>query len=122
MLLLLLAAGGGLVGIYHVNAMTRAEREERGEGSCDGSCDSRDTLLPCACDQSQECYYQNIAPGENIEYPEIVKNKLENKLSEHFTVVTINISKIDWLYLSSTGHTRVKFLKNNGFTGQWIAP
>tara|TARA_B110000967_G_scaffold9634_1_gene9682 strand:- start:258 stop:887 length:630 start_codon:yes stop_codon:yes gene_type:complete len=72
--------------------------------------------------QSQECYYQNIAPGENIEYPEIVKNKLENKLSEHFTVVTINISKIDWLYLSSTGHTRVKFLKNNGFTGQWIAP
>jgi RecG-like helicase len=72
--------------------------------------------------QSQECYYQNISPGENIEYPEIVKNKLENKLSENFTVVTINISKIDWLYLSSTGHTRVKFLKNNGFTGQWIAP
>ena len=72
--------------------------------------------------QSQECYYQNIAPGENIEYPEIVKNKLENKLSENFTVITINISKIDWLYLSSKGHTRVKFLKNNGFTGQWIAP
>ena len=72
--------------------------------------------------QSQECYYQNISPGENIEYPEIVKNKLENKLSENFTVITININKIDWLYLSSKGHTRVKFLKNNGFTGQWIAP
>ena len=72
--------------------------------------------------QSQECYYQNISPGENIEHPEIVENKRENKLSENFTVVTINISKIDWLYLSSTGHTRVKFLKNNGFTGQWIAP
>ena len=72
--------------------------------------------------QSKECYYQNISPGANIEYPEIVKNKLENKLSENFTVVTINISKIDWLYLSSTGHTRVKFLKNNGFIGQWIAP
>ena len=51
--------------------------------------------------QSQECYYQNISPGENIEYPEIVKNKLENKLSENFTVITININKIDWLYLSS---------------------
>ena len=72
--------------------------------------------------QSQECYYQNISPGENIEYPEIVKNKLENKLSENFTVITININKIDWLYLSSKGHTRVKFLKNNGFAGQWIAP
>ena len=72
--------------------------------------------------QSQECYYQNISPGRNIESPEIVKNKLENKLSENFTVITINISKIDWLYLSSKGHTRVKFLKNDGFTGQWIAP
>ena len=72
--------------------------------------------------QSQECYYQNISPGKNIESPGIVKNKLENKLSENFTVVTININKIDWLYLSSAGHTRVKFLKNDGFTGQWIAP
>ena len=72
--------------------------------------------------QSQECYYQNISPGQNIESPEIVKNKLENKLSKNFTVITINISKIDWLYLSSKGHTRVKFLKNNGFIGQWIAP
>ena len=72
--------------------------------------------------QSQECYYQNISPCQNIESPEIVKNKLENKLSKNFTVITINISKIDWLYLSSKGHTRVKFLKNDGFTGQWIAP
>ena len=72
--------------------------------------------------QSQECYYQNISPGKNIESPGIVKNKLENKLSENFTVITININKIDWLYLSSAGHTRVKFLKNDGFTGQWIAP
>ena len=72
--------------------------------------------------QSKECYYQNISPGKNIESPGIVKNKLENKLSENFTVVTININKIDWLYLSSAGHTRVKFLKNNGFIGQWIAP
>ena len=72
--------------------------------------------------QSQECYYQNISPGENIEYPEIVKNKLENKLSENFTVITINISKIDWLYLSSKVHTRVKFLRDNDFIGQWVAP
>ena len=72
--------------------------------------------------QSKECYYQNISPGKNIESPGIVKNKLENKLSENFTVITININKIDWLYLSSAGHTRVKFLKNDGFTGQWIAP
>ena len=72
--------------------------------------------------QSQECYYQNISPGQNIKSPEIVKNKLENKLSKTFTVITINLSKIDWLYLSSKGHTRVKFLKNDGFTGQWIAP
>ena len=72
--------------------------------------------------QSQECYYQNIAPGKDIKYPEIVKNQLENKLSKNFTVITINIHKIEWLYLSSTGHTRVKFLKDREFSGQWIAP
>jgi len=72
--------------------------------------------------QSKECYYQNISPGDDIKYPSIVKNKLENTLSKDFTVITININKIDWLYLSSTGHTRAKFLKNDGFSGQWIAP
>ena len=44
------------------------------------------------------------------------------KLSQNFTVITININKIDWLYLSSAGHTRVKFMKENQFLGQWIAP
>ena len=72
--------------------------------------------------QSQECYYQNVAPGKDIQYPEIVKNQLENKLSKNFTVITINIHRIEWLYLSSTGHTRVKFLKDKKFSGQWIAP
>ena len=72
--------------------------------------------------QSKECYYQNITPGKIVEDPKIVKNKLENKLSQNFTVITININKIDWLYLSSAGHTRVKFMKENQFLGQWIAP
>ena len=72
--------------------------------------------------QAQECYYQNVAPGKDIQYPEIVKNQLENKLSKNFTVITINIHRIEWLYLSSTGHTRVKFLKDKKFSGQWIAP
>ena len=72
--------------------------------------------------QSKECYYQNIRPGESIKHPDMVENHLENELSQNFTVITININKIEWLYLSSMGHSRVEFLRENKFYGQWIAP
>ena len=36
--------------------------------------------------QSQECYYQNITPGKDIEYPGMVKNQLEKKLSENLDI------------------------------------
>jgi len=75
--------------------------------------------------QSKQCYFQNIAPGEIIDSPNQVQiENLDNLniISENFVIVKINISIIDWLYLSSKGHRRAKFDKNIDFEGSWVAP
>ncbi len=73
-------------------------------------------------DQSKECYYQNINPGDVIDSPDDVKTKIINETSISFTIVDININSIDWLSLSASGHTRARFMKENKFDGEWIAP
>ena len=72
--------------------------------------------------QSKQCYYQNINPGESIGSPGEVKTLLNNDISKNFTIIDIGIVKIDWLHLSSSGHTRAKFNRENKFQGEWIAP
>ena len=75
--------------------------------------------------QSKQCYFQNIAPGEIIDGPNQVQMKNIddlNIISKNFAIVKINISIIDWLYLSSKGHRRAKFDKSRDFEGSWIAP
>ena len=72
--------------------------------------------------QSKECYYQNINPGDTIDSPDLVKSEIKEEISSSFSIIDINIIKIDWLHLSSLGHTRAKFTKENNFQGEWIAP
>ncbi|MBC8299920.1 MAG: pyridoxamine 5'-phosphate oxidase family protein [Pelagibacterales bacterium] len=75
--------------------------------------------------QSKQCYFQNIAPGEIIDNPNQVQMENPddlNIISKNFAIIKINISMIDWLYLSSKGHRRVKFDKNRDFEGSWASP
>ena len=72
--------------------------------------------------QTKECYFQNITPGQPINNPNLVKSVIKDRISENFIIITIHINKIDWLYLSSKGHKRIKFLAQDNFKGEWIAP
>ena len=72
--------------------------------------------------QSRECYFQTINPGKTIEHPDNVTSKYNQKMSENFTIIDINILRIDWLYLSASGHSRAKYTKENNYEGEWIAP
>jgi len=72
--------------------------------------------------QSKECYYQNINPGNTIDSPNNVITEANEEMSKSFSIIDINITKIDWLLLSSLGHTRARFTKENYFQGEWIAP
>ena len=72
--------------------------------------------------QSKECYYQNIKPGDVIDDPDDVKTENNNQMSNSFSIIDINIIKIDWLCLSASGHTRARFVKENKYNGEWVAP
>tara|TARA_Y100000748_G_scaffold291538_1_gene279133 strand:- start:430 stop:1005 length:576 start_codon:yes stop_codon:yes gene_type:complete len=72
--------------------------------------------------QSKECYFQNINPGKTVDNPDQIKTEKRNEMSKSFSIIDIKVIKIDWLLLSASGHTRVKFTKDNNFNGEWIAP
>ena len=72
--------------------------------------------------QSKECYFQNINPGKTVGNPDQIKTEKRNEMSKSFSIIDIKVIKIDWLLLSASGHTRVKFTKENNFNGEWIAP
>ena len=73
-------------------------------------------------DQSKLCYFQNINPGSTIRKPDDIEQNLQNEMSNAFVIITVYIKKTDWLYLSHSGHKRVKFFDNKVNSGIWIAP
>lgn len=85
----------------------------------DKKCHNRWNLMST---QSKECYFQNIKPGTRIHAPADVHVDRREELSPDFSVISIEIFSIDWLLLSSKGHKRLKFEKENNFKGYWIAP
>ena len=63
-----------------------------------------------------------LKPGNYIDNPDVVKTESIDLLSENFSIITIKVNSIDWLYLSANGHTRAEYLRSNNFSGKWIAP
>ena len=73
-------------------------------------------------DMSKECYFQEPSPGKTIEkYDNFTKNII-NKESESFTVIDIQIEKIDWLYLKRQGHRRANIFINDASKDTWVSP
>ena len=72
--------------------------------------------------QSKLCYFQNINPGSTIRKPDDIEQNLQDEMSKAFVIITVYIKKTDWLYLSHSGHKRVKFFDNKVNSGIWIAP
>ena len=55
-------------------------------------------------DMSKECYFQLPNPGERIERYDDFSKKIIDENSEAFSVIDVDIEKIDWLYLLSLIH------------------
>ena len=60
-------------------------------------------------DLSKLCYFQNHNPGRKIANPNEVKQSPNDSMSKLFTIINVDIEKIDWLYLSRHGHKRAFF-------------
>tara|TARA_B100001123_G_scaffold447781_1_gene606416 strand:+ start:344 stop:925 length:582 start_codon:yes stop_codon:yes gene_type:complete len=71
---------------------------------------------------ARDCYMYDEKPGTRIKNPKSIKKNTANKANKNFSLININIQSIEWLYLSSSGHRRVSFNKENSFVGDWIVP
>ena len=52
-------------------------------------------------DMSKECYFQVPNPGTTMERYNDFSKEITDKKSEAFSVIDVDIVKIDWLYLKS---------------------
>ena len=59
-------------------------------------------------DMSKECYFQNPLPGTKLKNFDSFTTHSSNNESDHFSVITIEIDVIDWLYLKREGHRRAE--------------
>jgi len=71
---------------------------------------------------ARNCYLIDKKSGSLINSPADVHQEHNNEASKNFSLININIKKIEWLYLSSSGHRRVSFNEHNLFKGNWIVP
>ncbi len=71
---------------------------------------------------SKECYFQNPLPDTKINNFDDFSKDIINKQSDFFSVVNINIRRIDWLYLKREGHRRANIFINTPQDDVWVAP
>ena len=72
---------------------------------------------------SKKCYIVDKAPGSTSDKPtsgykkeheiELPNEEILNSGYENFTLVSMEVSEIEWLYLHRHGHRRAKFIINN---------
>ena len=71
---------------------------------------------------SKECYFQNPLPDTKINnFNDFSKNVVDSQ-SDYFSVININLIKIDWLYLKREGHRRAHIFIDVPQNDTWIAP
>ncbi len=76
---------------------------------------------------SRICYQVTGAPGSPVDGPAAVAFDADatGEGADHFLVLRIAISRIEWLYLAHEGHRRAAFAWDDGarrWAGQWLVP
>ena len=73
-------------------------------------------------DMSKECYFQVPSPGTIMERYNDFSKEIIDKKSEAFSVIDVDIEKIDWLYLKREGHRRANIFVNESSKDTWVCP
>ena len=71
---------------------------------------------------SKECYFQNPSPDTQIHNFDDFSKSITNNQSKDFSLININIKRIDWLYLKREGHRRANIFINTPQNDMWLAP
>jgi hypothetical protein len=71
---------------------------------------------------SKECYFQVPNPGTIMERYNDFSKEIIDKKSEAFSVIDVDIEKIDWLYLKREGHRRANIFVKESTKDTWVSP
>jgi pyridoxamine 5'-phosphate oxidase len=77
---------------------------------------------------SRVCYRMPAGPGTPLEDPASVSPEPANSAEpyagrEHFAVIRMAVTRVDWLYLAARGHRRALFeWEGTAWRGGWLVP
>ena len=67
-------------------------------------------------------YFQVPNPGTTMERYNDFSKEITDKKSEAFSVIDVDIVKIDWLYLKREGHRRANIFVKESAKDTWVSP
>ena len=73
-------------------------------------------------DMSKECYFQVPSPGTIMNKYNEFSKEIIDKESDAFSVVDVDVEKIDWLYLKREGHRRANIFIKESAIDTWVSP
>ncbi|MCA2999770.1 MAG: pyridoxamine 5'-phosphate oxidase family protein [Rhodocyclaceae bacterium] len=119
------------VSVLAYSAADKVQLRLAGRADLDASSALADAVWSAMRDQSRAAYAQPAAPGAMIEAPAAYVPPLELRANEptaipareHFCLVQVEITSLEWVYLHLHGNRRAHFCWPNGImASRWLAP
>lgn len=128
-----LIGGGGPVSVLFYDAATKLQLRCAGIGKAVSTGAPADAAWAASAASSRRCYLAQLAPGTISETPTSglpaaaegrVTTLAESEAGRaNFAVITIALTRIDWLHLAHNGHRRALFERSgDGWAGRWVVP
>ena len=109
-------------GVHGYDRVNKVQLRMKGVASLHFDDDIASSAWACTQPGSRTGYSQMTAPGRTIDAPATIDYQSED-CQQNFGVIQVMINRLEWLYLSHTGHRRALWTRDGGkWTGNWLAP
>ena len=128
-----LIGGGAPVSLLFYDAAAKLQLRCAGIGKAVSTGAPADAAWAASAASSRRCYLAELAPGTISETPTSglpaaaegrVPTLVESEAGRaNFAVITVALTRIDWLHLAHNGHRRAMFERSgDGWAGSWVVP
>lgn len=125
--------GAAPVSLLFYDAAAKLQLRCAGTGSVTSTGATADAAWAASALSSRRCYLTALAPGTTSELPTSgmsaavagrVPTLDESEAGRaHFALITVALTRIDWLFLAHDGHRRALFERSGeGWTARWLVP
>ncbi len=128
-----LIGGGAPVSLLFYDAAAKLQLRCAGIGRAASTGAAADAAWAASAPSSRRCYLAEAAPGTISVAPTSglpaaaegrVPTLAESEAGRaNFAVITVELTRIDWLHLAHNGHRRALFERcGDGWVGRWVVP